>query len=171
MGGEGNPVYFKNFSILLRMKHEIAEQLEASIQRVEPMLRALSDETASLPVREEGWSHKELLGHLIDSASNNHQRFVRLQQFERIQLAGYDQEHWVRAQGYAEAKWNSLIDLWVAYNRHLVHVIRRIPDEALGHRCEISPGRELTLDYFVDDYLRHLEHHLRQMSVLEEAVR
>jgi hypothetical protein len=151
------------------MKHKIADQLQGTVQRVEPLLRALSDDAASIPIREGGWSRKELLGHLIDSASNNHQRFVRLQQFEYIRLATYEQEHWVRAQGYSEADWKSLVDLWTAYNRHLAHVIRRIRPETLSHRCEISTGREVTLDYFVDDYLGHLQHHLRQMGMIQET--
>ncbi len=150
------------------MKHKIADQLQATVEKVEPLLRALSDEMASVSIKEGGWSRKELLGHLIDSASNNHQRFVRLQQFEHIQLAGYEQDHWVRSQGYAESDWSLLIGLWASYNRHLAHVIRRIRPETLSHRCELSPGREMTLDYFVDDYMAHLEHHLRQMGVLDQ---
>ena len=149
------------------MKHKIADRLQVTVDQAEPLLRSLSDEMASAPVKAGGWSRKQVLGHLIDSASNNHQRFVRLQQFDQIRLAGYDQNHWVGAQAYTEADWNLLIDLWASYNRHLAQVIRRIRPEALPNRCELSPGREVTSDYFVDDYLTHLQHHLRQMGVLE----
>jgi hypothetical protein len=151
------------------MKHKIADQLETNLRQVEPLLRDLSDEKAAIPLKSGGWSRKQVLGHLIDSASNNHQRFIRLQQFEHVRLAGYQQDFWVESQGYSETGWQELIDLWVAYNRHLARVIRRIPAETLEHRCEISPGREATLDYFVDDYLGHLQHHLRQMGVLNEV--
>jgi DinB superfamily len=151
------------------MKHEIAGKLMATVRSVEPKLRGMSDAEAAIPLKEGGWSRKELLGHLIDSASNNHQRFVRLQQFEHIQLAGYAQEHWVRSQGYAEADWSNLIDLWTSYNLHLADVIRRIKPECLNNRCELTPGRSATLDYFVDDYLGHLQHHLRQMGVSNET--
>jgi hypothetical protein len=151
------------------MKHEIASKLRATVQTIEPVLRAISGEDAAVPLKEGGWSRKQVLGHLIDSASNNHQRFVRLQQFEHLQLAGYAQDHWVGVQGYAEADWGNLIDLWSAYNLHLSNVIRRIKPETLKNRCELTPGRSATLDYFVDDYLGHLQHHLRQMGVSNET--
>jgi hypothetical protein len=35
------------------------------------------------------WSKKEILGHLIDSAANNHQRFIRAQ-YENIPTIVYD---------------------------------------------------------------------------------
>jgi hypothetical protein len=151
------------------MKHEIADNLEAIVHDVEPRLRAISNEDASAPLRAGGWSAKQLLGHLIDSASNNHQRFVRLQQSGDIKLAGYDQEYWVESQGYAEADWPTLVSLWASYNLHLAHVVRRIGPETLGNLCEVAPGKEVTLDYFVDDYLRHLEHHLGQMGVSDQG--
>jgi hypothetical protein len=149
------------------MKHKIADKLEDIVRVVEPRLRAASSEQASVPLRPGGWSTKEVVGHLIDSASNNHQRFVRMQQLAHIRLAGYDQEHWVRWQAYVDADWPILVTLWASYNRHLAHVIRQIPPKTLANRCEIAPGRELTLDYLVDDYLGHLEHHLRQIGVYE----
>jgi hypothetical protein len=147
------------------MKHKIADTLEDIVAEVEPRLRSMADEQAATPLRVNGWSAKEVVGHLIDSASNNHQRFVRMQQAPHIQLAGYDQEHWVRWQAYADEDWPALISLWASYNRHLAHIIRQIQPAALANRCEIGPGRELTLDHLVDDYLGHLEHHLRQIGV------
>ena len=60
-----------------------------------------------------------------------------------------------------------LVALWTAYNRHLAHVIRRIPSETLANKCELAPGKVLTLGYIVDDYLGHLEHHLRQIGVYD----
>jgi hypothetical protein len=139
------------------------------VRTVEPRLRAIPDDRAAAPLKPGGWSTKEVLGHLIDSASNNHQRFVRMQQVAHIKLAGYDQEHWVRWQAYGEADWESLISLWAAYNRHLAYIIRRIPAETLPNECELAPGKVLTLDYIVDDYLGHLEHHLRQIGVYEHT--
>jgi hypothetical protein len=147
------------------MKHKTADTLEAVVHTVEPSLRQIPADVASAAPKPGGWSPKQVIGHLIDSASNNHQRFVRMQQAEHIKLAGYDQEHWVRSQAYAEADWSDLISLWAAYNRHLSYIIRRIPAETLRHECELAPGKVLTLGYLVDDYLGHLEHHLRQIGV------
>ena len=83
------------------MKDKIADTIEAVIRDVEPRLRAVSSDGAAEPLQRGGWSAKQLLGHLIDSASNNHQRFVSMQQSEHIHLVGYDQEFWVNAQAYA----------------------------------------------------------------------
>jgi hypothetical protein len=150
-------------------KHEIADALATVVDTVESRLRAIPDARAAAPLKQGGWSAKQVLGHLIDSASNNHQRFVRMQQTEHIRLAGYDQEYWVRWQAYSEADWTGLISLWSAYNRHLSYVLRQIPEKTLRNECELAPGKVLTLNYIVDDYLGHLEHHLRQIGVYDRT--
>jgi hypothetical protein len=87
-----------------------------------PKLRALPEsETAHRPSPDR-WSKKKILGHLIDSACNNHQRFVRAQLEGGLTFPGYEQEGWVRCQGYGTADWPLLVELWAAYNRHLAVV-------------------------------------------------
>ena len=148
------------------MLTELAGSLETHILRVEPALRAISDGAASRPISAGGgWSAKQILGHLIDSASNNHQRFVRAQQVRTLKLAGYEQDFWVDAQGYRERPWAELVTLWAAYNRHLAHVIRRIDPATLTHMIELSPDEQYDLRFFVVDYERHLLHHLKQIGV------
>src|SRR5258707_11286348 len=80
---------------------------------------------------EGGWSAQQILGHLIDSAANNHQRFVRAQFTDHLEFPGYDQEQWVLAQHYQAEPWPRLLDLWLAYNRHLAHVVSGISAEVL----------------------------------------
>jgi hypothetical protein len=109
------------------------------------------------------WSKKEELGHLIDSAANNHQRFVRAQQAEELALPGYEQEFWVGAQGYADAPWRELVALWRGYNLHLARVIERIPAGCAERRLVIGGGQPATLEFVVEDYLRHLKHHLGRL--------
>ena len=76
----------------------------------------------------EEWSSIEVLGHLIDSAANNHQRFVRAQFTDDLVFPGYEQEQWVSAQNYRDEPWPEVIQLWSSYNLHLLHVVAAIPE-------------------------------------------
>ena len=109
------------------------------------------------------WSRKQVLGHLIDSAGNNHQRFVRGQLAPRIDLPTYEQEFWVNRQGYATEPWADLVNLWLLYNRHLLHVVKTMPQEVLGHEISIAGRPYVTLESVIVDYLGHMEHHLAQI--------
>jgi len=109
------------------------------------------------------WSPKEVLGHLIDSAANNHQRFVRAQQTDRLTLPGYDQNHWVASQGYQDADWLHLVSLWTHLNLHLADVIARIPPAKYAVSCVIGDSEPVTLELVIVDYLSHLKHHMAQI--------
>ncbi|MPZ17270.1 MAG: DinB family protein [Luteitalea sp.] len=109
------------------------------------------------------WCRKEILGHLIDSAANNHHRFIRAQAVVRLQFPPYQQDQWVAAQGYRERPWLELVELWRLYNQHLVHVMNRVPKESLGNECVVSPDEPSTLADHMVDYVRHVEHHLGQI--------
>ena len=139
---------------------DIAQQLRSIISTVEPQLSRMNhDEVGSKPAPQE-WSKKEILGHLIDSAANNHQRFVRAVNKVAAQFPTYDQDEWVRLQRYNEAPWSSLVTLWSAYNNHLSHVIECIPGDAESSPCNIGKENPVPLDFVIKDYLRHLRHHL-----------
>src|SRR3954451_6077126 len=92
-------------------------------------LLSISDEQSQLASEEGKWSPKQIIGHLIDSASNNYQRFVRAQFKDDLVFQGYDQEDWVRVQRYDEEPWSMLVQLWSAYNLHLAHVMAKASDE------------------------------------------
>src|SRR5262245_46632382 len=113
--------------------HSLAADLDRVLARAARALTALSDESASTPLGPGKWTRKETLGHLIDSASNNHQRFVRVQREDGLSLPGYAQDEWVRVQGYRDRDWKGLVSLWQSFNVHLVGVLGRIPDGALLH--------------------------------------
>jgi hypothetical protein len=152
----------------------IAKRLLSTVEAAEPRLRAISD-TASIRHPAPGkWSSREIVGHLIDSAQNNHGRFVRAQFREDLVFPGYAQEAWVRVQGYRDAPWQGLIDLFAAYNRHIARVIGRVPaDVASRPRADhnlnelawqrVPADVPATLGYFMSDYVDHLEHHLAQV--------
>ena len=109
------------------------------------------------------WSPKEVLGHLIDSAANNHQRFVRAQRTDALTLPGYEQDHWVASQGYQDADWPHLVTLWTHLNLHLADVMDRIPPAKYSVRCVIGDSSPIPLESIVIDYLDHLRHHMAQI--------
>lgn len=140
-----------------------AARLREVVNEAEARLMALPESEVSARPAPSKWAKAELLGHLIDSAANNHQRFVRAQRTAELTLPGYEQEFWVGAQGYADAPWPDLVALWRAYNLHLARVMDRIPQDCAAHVCVIGGNGPVTLEYLVADYLNHLEHHLRQL--------
>lgn len=142
----------------------VAEELLQVVESTAERLRAVSDAEAATAASEGKWSKKQILGHLIDSAANNHQRFVRAQEDAEYSGPRYEQQHWVGVQDYASSSWPELIEFWRLYNRHLAHVIERIPEERLGVTCRIGPAEPVTLGFVVEDYLTHLKHHLRQID-------
>jgi hypothetical protein len=145
---------------------EALERLARALNTVPQRLSALTEEQASSRPAPGRWSAKEILGHLIDSASNNHQRFVRAQLAPILEIPSYEQDSWVGAQGYLSEPWSNLVALWTSYNYHLLHVMRGVPAHALAHTCVIGGRPPVTLDFVMADYVRHLEHHIAQIDLL-----
>jgi len=143
--------------------NDAGEQLSAAMSLALPRLRAVSEDEASRGRGPGKWVKKEILGHLIDSAVNNHQRFVRAPMVDRFVWPGYEQDAWISAQNYKARAWSDLVDLWSALNRHLAHVMASIPRERLGTQCVIGSNEPATLEWWITDYVRHLRHHLEQL--------
>jgi hypothetical protein len=146
------------------MAPDVAGELLSVVEAAAEAFRRIDDPEASLKSAPGPWSKKEILGHLVDSAVNNHHRFVRAQQVEELTFPHYEQEHWVNSQGYGERPWPELVDLWRLYNRHLAHVISRIPEEQLGVMCVIDADEPVSLGYLIEDYVVHLKDHLQQLN-------
>jgi hypothetical protein len=110
------------------------------------------------------WSKKEILGHLIDSATNNHRRFVlALVEEQPRRLVAYDQAAWVRLANYQQLPATELLSLWTSYNRLLLHLLAQIPPEQLAAECLSLNNNPVTLAWLIDDYVLHLEHHVGQI--------
>ncbi|MBU1161269.1 MAG: DinB family protein [Candidatus Bathyarchaeota archaeon] len=148
---------------------EVARQIRSLISKVEPQLSRMNYDEAGFKPDPHKWSKKEILGHLIDSAANNHQRFVRAVNKVADRFPTYDQDEWVRIQRHDKAPWLSLVALWSAYNNHLSHIIECIPENAESSPCNIGKEEPVTLEFVVKDYLRHLQHHLK--DILENQKR
>jgi hypothetical protein len=117
------------------------ERLRFAVRTLPGVLAGFSDAESELRPSPERWTKKEVLGHLIDSASNNHQRFVRGQIAAGQDSPGYEQEQWVRIQSYQSARWSNLIDLWRAHNTHLLH-IEHMPEEGRRATCRVGGGEK-----------------------------
>jgi hypothetical protein len=144
------------------MKNEAIHLLNV-IQEARQALELISEDDASSKPIAEKWSLKEILGHLIDSAANNHQRFVRLQNSAEAVSIRYDQSFWVERGAYKTAKWEELLSLWYFYNKHLSRVIANMDNGSLENTCDMGYSEEKSLRFVVEDYIRHLQHHINQI--------
>ena len=155
---------------------DVLEDFRRTVEEASARLLSMTDEEAAARPAPGKWSAKEVIGHLIDSATNNHQRFVRAQFKEDLVFDGYAQEDWVRVQRYDAEPWPQLINLWRFYNLHLAHVMSHAPEgERLRPRREhnlheigfapFSPDAPGTLEHLMGDYVEHLKSHLRQILV------
>jgi len=142
---------------------DVAVELRAIAGSFSRELLAVDPVAAARRPAPHAWSPKEVLGHLIDSAANNHQRFIRAQDTEALRFPGYEQNHWVRTQGYQDADWEHLVTLWTHFNLHLADVIARIPPDSYAVPCTIGDGDPIALEMLVADYLRHVKHHMTQI--------
>ena len=126
-------------------------------------MRALMEDTAEaeagIKLSKEAWSLKEIVGHLIDSASNNHQRFVRLQIGNLVGFPAYEAEKWVFVQQYGRLDWQTLKALWAHYNTLILALVEHIPRSALNNTWTHDGDRH-TLEWLVKDYYRHLRWHI-----------
>lgn len=143
--------------------NDVADDLRAEVRRSTERLRGLSESTAAASRGDGKWTRKEILGHLIDSAANNHQRFVRAQSANPFVWPGYEQDAWVSVHRYRDRPWAELVDLWAGLNGHLAHVIEHIPLMCLSTEVLIGTSEPATLEWWVRDYVRHLRHHLGQI--------
>ena len=158
---------------------EFLDDFRETVSRAAARFKLLSEQQSQKPRAEGKWSPREILGHLIDSAANNHSRFVRAQLKDDLVFEGYAQTEWVDLQRYQEEPWEDLVQLWQSYNRHILHVIEVTPGEQRTklrdkhnlHQIASDALKEdepVTLEWFMRDYLDHMKKHLAQ---IEESVR
>jgi hypothetical protein len=159
------------------MEPPYARELRDVVIEAASRLAAVPDTIASSRPAPGKWSVKEIIGHLIDSAINNHGRFVRACSTGALSFPGYEQEAWVAAQRYADADFPGLLNVWRELNVNLARVMATISvedrlRERRSHNLHQIAFRPLpadqpaTLDYLMEDYVEHLKHHLRQIDYL-----
>ncbi len=150
------------------------EHFKQTIDSASQRLSQISETQSEQPRAQDHWSAKQIVGHLIDSATNNHARFVLGQMKDDLVFPGYDQDGWVRTNHYQEESWSQLVELWRAYNLHLHHVMAHADKKKLNTECTLHTLQEIafktvpqsepvTLEYLMKDYVDHLKHHLGQI--------
>jgi hypothetical protein len=153
---------------------DFLDDFRQTIDTASSQLLQIPAEQSQTPRAAGKWSPRQIIGHLIDSASNNHQRFVRAQFTDDLIFAGYEQEGWVRVQDYQGEQWADLVQLWKLYNQHMLHLISQVPEETrmklrYKHNLHqlasesLSENQPVTLDWFIRDYLDHMKKHLKQI--------
>jgi hypothetical protein len=138
------------------------QRLTYLCETVPKKLLLIKHEEFSFKPSPQKWSKKEIIGHLIDSAANNHQRFVRIQ-FEDRPFIVYDQDQWNKHSYYQLMDAKELIEFWAGYNKHLAALIKEIPTESLSRQCKVGEDKLVTLEFLINDYVVHMEHHLKQL--------
>jgi len=146
------------------MPTETAREFRAEIERLRGALLALSPALADTPWRVGGWTRKQIVGHLLDSAANNRQRFVRAAIDGQYAGPGYAQDDWVAAHGYGDESWETLLRWWQAEHEILAAVVERVPEERLEAMCVVGDDAPVTLRFLIEDYLRHQRGHFTQLA-------
>ena len=149
-------------------------EFRRTVEAATDELMRISDADSGMAPEPGSWSPKQIIGHLIDSAANNHSRFVKAQFQDDLVFPGYEQEKWVALQRYEMESWLQLVELWRSYNLHLAHVMTQVSDEVLTkphtrHNFDqiafqaVPQDQPSTLEFLMRDYVVHLKHHLSQI--------
>jgi hypothetical protein len=151
------------------MKEElkkVIDRLQEHIDTVPSKFLKFSETELRRKPTPDKWSKKELLGHLIDSATNNHVRFIKIQFMpEPFFVEGYAQNDWVRIQNYNQIETQHLVNFWEIYNEHILFIMQNTPDEKLNLKITAEqPFEEAdTLFFLMKDYVDHMDHHFKKI--------
>ena len=155
----------------------MSENKTVSIEEYEFMIAAFHNEMEQVPERFSGirlsadkWSLKDIVGHLVDSACNNHQRFIRLQNEKVLEFPAYEQEKWVATSKYHEFDWHNLLTLWYSYNELIIHLIRNVDNSCLSNVWDYK-GDMIELGSLIPDYFKHMQWHQNQFNERLKEVR
>ena len=153
---------------------EWLDDFRQTIDSASARLMKIEEAQSERPRAEDHWSSKQIIGHLIDSAANNHARFIIGQLKDDLVFPGYDQNGWVRTNHYQQRAWSDLVQLWRSYNLHLHHLMTHADRAKLSTPCTLHTLQEIafktvpkaepvTLEYLMKDYVDHMKHHLAQI--------
>jgi hypothetical protein len=141
----------------------IIQELIIVVHAYGEKMAAISDENFSAKPLPTKWSKIEVLGHLVDSAQNNLRRFICCQYEHPPQLIRYDQDFWVLANRYSESSKEDMIRLWTLLNQRIASVLKAMPETNYGKLCPTAYNGHRSVEWFANDYNKHLKHHLNQI--------
>lgn len=142
----------------------LAQDFRTEIEAIHTELLALDPALDGVPWRVGGWTRRQIVGHLLDSAANNRQRFVRAAIDGHYAGPGYAQDEWVAAHGYIDQSWETLLRWWQVEHEILTAAVDRIPDDRLQASCAVGEDAPVTLRFMIEDYLAHQRGHLAQLK-------
>ena len=146
------------------MPTQLSMSFREELDAIRAALHALSPRVGETPWRAGGWTGKQIVGHMLDSAANNRQRFVRAATDGHYAGPKYAQDAWVAAHGYAGQPWETLLRWWEVEHEILAAVVARIPEERLEAGCVVGTDAPVPLRFLITDYLRHQRWHLQQLT-------
>lgn len=138
-------------------------RLKKILEGLPGQLSRYTEEEASVKPAVNKWSRKEILGHLVDSAINNQQRFIRMQIDNELTLPKYQQDDWVNVQKYQEIEWKKIIVFWKTYNEHILHILFVMDVNKLNNVANFPGTEKLSLEFLINDYIDHMQHHIDQI--------
>jgi hypothetical protein len=146
------------------MPTELAQDFRAELNAIRAELLAVEPALADTPWRAGGWTRKQIVGHLLDSAANNRQRFVRAAIDGHYSGPQYAQDAWVAAHGYATQTWATLLHWWQVEHEILAATVDSIPEDRLQAACMVGEDAPVSLRFLIEDYIRHQRWHLAQLK-------
>ncbi len=149
----------------------VSEKIVGLVKSWEEILVDLSEDELTNKRNSQNRTIKQIIGHLIDSASNNHQRMVRLQYNKQLEFPDYrkDNDRWIALQKYQDENWENLVQLWVFFNLHIAWIINQTDDGFSTGYWTDCDGTQVSLEKMVKDYYDHLQLHLNEIQELISA--
>lgn len=150
---------------------QAGNELLSLIKEWEPKLLSLPENIIAKRHNSQNRTIKQIVGHLVDSASNNTHRVVHLQYQESpLIFPDYanlgNNDKWIAIQNYQDENWHSLVQLWKYSTMHFVHVIRNVQTEKLANVWISALDQKITLKAMILDYPRHFKLHLDEINAL-----
>jgi hypothetical protein len=150
---------------------EVTTGILSEVENWEEIFRQLPDGLISVRQNKQGRTVRQILGHLIDSASNNTHRIIHLQYQESpLIFPNYatngNNDRWIAIQNYQEENWHNMVQLWKYSHLHLVHVIINVNPDKLDNEWIAGPQKTVILRDMITDYLRHFKLHLDEIRLL-----
>jgi hypothetical protein len=151
----------------------VINELRVLAAKWEPRLRSLPEGILKERKNSQNRTIKQILGHLVDSTSNNIHRIIHLQyQLSPFSFPNYASEgnndRWIAIQDFQNEDWSDLVDLWKSLVLHICHVIGNIDSSKLKNEWIAGPGRYISLEDLIIDFLRHFRLHLSEIDELTE---